>query len=269
MLISIVSHQQLDLALPALQDVHAWLAPEDEIILTLNTPEDETALQAWLHLAHRPIRIVRNAKPLGFGANHNQAFGQAPCDVFVVMNPDIRCAGLDRSLLLNGFGQLALRADSPRVDATPASMGTLLHPTESTRPGAIAPVVMGPDGSVQDSVRKWPTLARFVGRLWDRLLARPRTPDYSWGDTPIAVDWAAGMFVAFDARAFKSVGGFDEGYFMYLEDADIGRRLARAGWSTVLMPGLEVVHDARRASFRSMQHMAWHLASAWRFLRSG
>ena len=252
MLISIVSHQQLDLALPALQDVHAWLAPEDEIILTLNTPEDETALQAWLHLAHRPIRIVRNTRPLGFGANHNQAFGQAPCDVFVVMNPDIRCAGLDRQLLIRSFGEMALRDGS-----TPAAMG------------AIAPVVLGPDGRVQDSVRKWPTFARFAHRLLIRLLARPRTPDYTWGETPIVVDWAAGMFVAFDAQAFKAVGGFDEGYFMYLEDADIGRRLARAGRSTVLVPGLEVIHDARRASFRSMQHMAWHLASAWRFLRSG
>ncbi len=79
------------------------------------------------------------------------------------------------------------------------------------------------------------------------------------------VDWLAGMFVCFDRAAFAQVGGFDEGFFMYLEDADIGRKLARAGYGSYVCTEQFVVHDAQRASKRSLTHLKWHLGSAFRY----
>jgi GT2 family glycosyltransferase len=98
-----------------------------------------------------------------------------------------------------------------------------------------------------------------------RLISRRRLPDYRWATEPIAVDWSAGMFVAYRSDAFRAVGGFDERFFMYLEDADICRRLYASGWATMLQPACPVVHAAQRRSHRNMQHLAWHLRSAMQF----
>jgi N-acetylglucosaminyl-diphospho-decaprenol L-rhamnosyltransferase len=74
------------------------------------------------------------------------------------------------------------------------------------------------------------------------------------------------MFVAFDRDAFREVGGFDEGFFMYLEDADICRRLGEHGWATVYQSAWSVIHDAQRKSHRNLAHLRWYLSSALLFL---
>jgi GT2 family glycosyltransferase len=63
------------------------------------------------------------------------------------------------------------------------------------------------------------------------------------------------------------VRGYDEGYFMYLEDADICHRLWLSGGKVVVCTSTEVVHDARRATLKSARHMRWHAASLLRYLR--
>jgi GT2 family glycosyltransferase len=85
----------------------------------------------------------------------------------------------------------------------------------------------------------------------------------------VRVDWVAGMFIVFRSDAFRSVGGFDERYFLYYEDVDICRRLGAAGASVIYEPGAEVIHDARRASRRELRRAVHHLSSAVRFLVSG
>jgi GT2 family glycosyltransferase len=127
----------------------------------------------------------------------------------------------------------------------------------------VAPVVLSGQGQVEDSVRHFPTFTRLARRV----LLRQRNPDYRWDRTPIEVDWTAGMFVLFRPEAFRAVGGFDDRrFFMYFEDVDICARLWRRGWSVVLQPQVSVVHDAQRASHRSMKHLRWHLTSAARYL---
>jgi GT2 family glycosyltransferase len=104
-------------------------------------------------------------------------------------------------------------------------------------------------------------------RVLRRIFGQRLRPDYSLdGDVPFAVDWAAGMFLLFDSAAYRSVGGFDERYFMYLEDADICHRLWAKGRRVIAAPSVSVVHDAQRASRRSLKHMRWHGASMARFL---
>jgi GT2 family glycosyltransferase len=49
-------------------------------------------------------------------------------------------------------------------------------------------------------------------------------------------------------RAFAEVGGFDEGFFLYMEDADFCRRLHRAGWEVEYLPGVSLRHGYARAS---------------------
>jgi N-acetylglucosaminyl-diphospho-decaprenol L-rhamnosyltransferase len=230
---SLVSHGQLHLVKDFLRDFQQSDFHSVEIILTLNIPEDESALVEFQTL---PIKIVRNATPKGFGANHNFAFSMSKGDVFVIVNPDIRL----RSFRLE----------------------TLLDVFKMDRVGACAPVVLSSSGAIEDSARHFPSVRSLFKRA---LFGRPGA-EYTWAQSAIKVDWTAGMFVAFRPVAFEQVGGFDEGYFLYYEDADICRRLAKNGWSTMLQPATTVVHDAQRASRHSRQHLKWHLASIFRFI---
>ncbi|WP_103727347.1 glycosyltransferase family 2 protein [Novosphingobium sp. HII-3] len=230
--LSIVSHGQGDLIRHLLGDLRRLNLRGISIILTLNIPEDE----GWLAAADGlPIRIIRNERPLGFGANHNQAFACSTDTLFCVVNPDIRLPD-------DGLVRLPPYFADQRV-------------------AACAPLVVGSDGEVQDSARRFPNLLRLARRV----VLRQREADYA-PDAAADVDWVAGMLVLFRREAFAQVGGFDEGYFMYLEDADICRRLRRAGWKTVYQPSVTVVHDARRDSHRSLRHLRWHMRSMIRFL---
>lgn len=230
---SIVSHGQLRMIVDLLADLRAFLKSTESIILVLNIPEDESPLREFSDL---PITIIRNAQSEGFGANHNKAFEVSPSLYFIVINPDVRLRRLSMSLLLEPF----VAADV----------------------AAVAPLILSPDGKVEDSVRRFPTF----GRLFVRSVLRRRKPDYAAGNMPIDVDWSAGMFVMFRSSAFRRVAGFDTRYFMYMEDADICRRLGKSGFRTILQPHTYVVHDAQRASRRNFQHLRWHLSSAFRFL---
>lgn len=230
---SLVSHGQLPMISEFLEDFRTHAFDNVRILLTINIPEDESSLSDFADL---PITIIRNKTPKGFGANHNSAFVQSSGDIFVIVNPDIR---------LNDF----------KLDSL-----TSLFDTADV--GACAPMVRSSSGSIEDSARRFPTIMS----LFRRAIVGRRGADYTWSNSPISVEWAAGMFVAYRPAAFAEVGGFDERFFMYYEDADICRRLAKHCWSTVLQPQTSVIHDAQRASRHSRQHMKWHLQSIFRFL---
>ena len=219
-----------------LSDIQRGVDCSFEIVLTLNLPEDESFLDAFIDL---PIHVIRNSSPKGFGANHNAAFVASRGEHFVVVNPDIRAR--DFSLL------------------------PLILTLSGSRVGACGPVVLNASGDVEDSARRFPSLWRLTQRIVGRIAKMKRAPDYRWHDRSISVDWLAGMFVMFHRDAFKEVRGFDERFFMYMEDADICRRLRVIGWETRLCPETTVIHDGQRASRRSVRHMTWHLRSAFRY----
>lgn len=231
--LSIVSHGQASLVRLLLSDLAALPQQNFEVIITINLAEDESPYQGQPF----PLRIIRNDLPKGFGANHNSAFSQSTGRWFAVVNPDVRINALDLLTLL-----------SPFVDQSVA---------------AVAPVVLSSDGKVEDSARRFPTLIRFAKRV----LLRLRDADYNVGPVPYLVDWVAGMFVVFRRDAYQNIGGFDDRrFFMYLEDADICRRLGKVGLKVMVNPNVQVIHMAQRASRRNLKHMRWHAVSALRYL---
>lgn len=231
--LSIVSHGQLDLIEPLLQMLDAQQREDFGVILTLNIPENESPLVEYGF----PLKIIRNALPKGFGANHNAAFAAVHSDYFVIVNPDIRFETLDLERMIEPFS-------APTV-------------------GCCAPLVVSPLGLPEDSARRFPTWTRLARRL----NVSKRVPDYVYREHPIDVDWVGGMFIVFRHAAFEAVGGFDDKrFFMYYEDVDLCKRLHLAGWRVMLHPKAEVVHDAQRASHRNFRHMRWHATSLFRFL---
>ncbi|MDC0906584.1 glycosyltransferase family 2 protein [Gammaproteobacteria bacterium] len=233
--ISIVSHGQGELIRPLLKDflLADFTAFEDVLlIITLNIEEDD------LFLLEPPIRtiVIRNLWPMGFGANHNQAFGVSDADYFVVINPDIRLVDFSFSRLIT---------ENKAID------------------GVCSPAVRSPSGFFEDSARRYPS----VSRILKRVLLRRRELDYSEDNSGcIQVDWVAGMFMLFKSQTFRRFGGFDTRYFMYLEDADICRRLNHSGFKVLYDLRQYVIHDARRNSFKNHQHLKWHLRSMFRFI---
>jgi N-acetylglucosaminyl-diphospho-decaprenol L-rhamnosyltransferase len=231
--LSIVSHRQSHMIRPLLADL-AQLAQQDfEVIITINLPEDESPYQGFPF----PMRIIRNDKPKGFGANNNAAFENSRGRFFAVVNPDVRIRSLDFTELTSPFVNQKL--------------------------AAVAPVVLRCDGKVEDNARRFPTLKRFAKRI----LFQRRDPDYKLQPAAFPVDWVAGIFVVFRPEAYRQVAGFDDRrFFMYLEDADICRRLQKDGWQVMLHPKVSVFHTAQRASHRNIRYMRWHIVSAFRYL---
>jgi N-acetylglucosaminyl-diphospho-decaprenol L-rhamnosyltransferase len=232
--ISVVSHNSGYHLETLFMDLSESLPPHAEVILTINTPEDESYLNSAVGF---PLTIIRNSTPLGFGANHNQAFAISSGNRFVIVNPDVR------------------------IQSNP---WCALDKVFDSNTGACAPIILSPTGDIEDSVRRFPTIVKLLMRV----VLAIRRPDYIAPDklTPVVVDWVAGMFVMFDSTSFRAVGGFDTSYFMYLEDVDICRRLVSIGKKVLWVPSCNVVHDAQRASRNSWQHRRWHARSMIRFL---
>ena len=76
--------------------------------------------------------------------------------------------------------------------------------------------------------------------------------------------YLSGCCMLIRSEAFRRAGGFDERYFLYLEDADLTRSLARDG-RCVHLPVAAVVHNWGRGNYRNLWLMAVNLASAWHY----
>jgi N-acetylglucosaminyl-diphospho-decaprenol L-rhamnosyltransferase len=226
---SVVSHGQIGLVNTLIADLVRHSSPRlRRLVVTLNIPEDDPIRPAD---ARFDILVLRNARVSGFGTNHNLAFRQCDTRWFAVLNPDLR------------FSDDAL--------------GLLLAACEP-QDGLIAPLILDAEGHPADAARRLPTPLLVAAR---RLQRRSRGPDPDF-------DWLAGMCLMLDAEAFRSLGGFDERYFMYCEDTDLCLRMQLAGWSVRQVPSVRIVHEARRESRRSVRYLRWHVTSLIRLWTS-
>jgi N-acetylglucosaminyl-diphospho-decaprenol L-rhamnosyltransferase len=141
-----------------------------------------------------------------------------------------------------------LLALNPDTAVTDGALDAVLEAMEEHPDVAVAgPRLLRPDGSLDHaSKRSFPTplsaLGHFtgVGRRAGASgkLAAYRAPDVDSG----RVDAVNGAFMLMRRSAFEQVGGFDEGYWMYMEDLDLSYTLAQAGWGTWYEPGATVMH---------------------------
>jgi N-acetylglucosaminyl-diphospho-decaprenol L-rhamnosyltransferase len=234
--VSVVSHAQIALIFNLLKDLERFCRKSRiEVILTLNL--DEELPFSPNHFSW-PVRIIRNDVPIGFGANHNQAFERSAGRYFCVVNPDIR-------LVANPFPGL--------IDCF-----------EKAEVGVAAPVVLDGDGLVEDSSRRFPTPLGIAHKT----VQRHNPPDYVVLGEVIYPDWVGGMFMIYPSGVFRAIEGFDERYFMYYEDVDICARLWLRGYQVAVCPKVEVTHHAQRASHKSFRYLRWHLESMGRFFLS-
>lgn len=171
-----------------------------------------------------PFKLTQvfNEEPAGFGTNHNRAFELCRSNFFCVLNPDIELC--DSSVW-------------PR----------LLQSLADPQVGCAYPSLLNADGTRQENEREVVTPMALVRR---HLLKHPQR----------RADWASAAFWLVPARAWRSIGGFDESYYMYCEDVDFCLRLQMAGWK-LARADTTAVHDAGWSSRRLGAYLVWHLSS--------
>ncbi len=173
---------------------------------------------------------------LGYGTAVNRAVATVPAD---------------------GEGNEFVLVANPDVVWSPGSIDALLEAAERwPQAGAVGPLIRDPDGAVYPSARHLPGLVRggmhaVVGFVWKN---NPWTRSYRqehMEPSERPVGWLSGSCLLMRRKAFDAIGGFDERYFMYMEDVDLGDRLGRAGWLNVYVPGSEILHDKGHSTGRN------------------
>lgn len=163
----------------------------------------------------------RNA---GYAAGVNAGFAAAPGRDVLLLNPDVALAGPEPVRELIAF-----------ADAHPGL-------------AVVGPRLVSEDGTAQASARQYPSLAAVaatfprLGALGPLRRSRERYEDPSRAQAPVEVDWVIGAAMLIRRDAFELVGGWDESYFLYLEDTDFCRRCRRAGRAVAYLPAVSLLH---------------------------
>ena len=142
---------------------------------------------------------------------------------------------------------LVLNADAWLV--ADAGERLLSFAREYERAGFVAPRLLNPDGSLQPSVRAFPTPWRLATEYFflRKLAPRSRALNAFYGagfrhDEVREIDFAKAAGFLLSRAAFDEVGPFDEEFFLFSEETDWCYRLREAGWKSYFYPGAEIVH---------------------------
>jgi len=175
------------------------------------------------------VCLIANEENRGFPAANNQGIDVADGRYILLLNPDTE-------VLDDALATMVAFADA--------------HPDTAI----VGPQLVNPDGTVQSSRRRLPTLLTAVfestwlepwapRRLLDhyRILDRP-------DDAIQDVDWVTGAAMLARREAVEEVGLLDEGFFMYSEELDWCRRFREAGWRVVYLPTAQIVHHVGKSS---------------------
>ncbi len=225
----IVSWNVRDLLQRALASVYAsWgEQPGLEIIVVDNASHDDSV--AMLRENFPGVHIIANTENRGFTGGNNQGLAAATGDFLLLLNPDTEVVD----------------------DALPRMAAYLqAHPDV----GMVGPQLLNPDGSVQSSRRRFPTLpVLFLESTWlEKLAPRKLLRSYYAQEQPDDlvqdVDWITGAAMLTRRETVAQVGGMDEGFFMYSEELDWCRRIREAGWRVVYFPEARIVHYEGKSS---------------------
>jgi GT2 family glycosyltransferase len=232
-----------------LDSLQHFLADDLEVIVVDHASEPA----ATAHLVKRfPwIRLIEVGANPGFAAGVNRGAREARGRYLLLLNPD--CI-VDQDV------------------ARPLAVWLDAHPEVAVS----GPLVRETDGSIQASARRFPNMTTglagrtsWLSRVWPtNRWTRRNLVTWEAPDDPLEVDWVSGACMMVERHAFDSVGGMDEQFFLYWEDADLCFRLKRAGWLTVYNPVGGVTHLTSRSSSlaRKQSLIAFH-RSAYRYFR--
>ena len=175
------------------------------------------------------MRVIHMPRNGGFAYGCNGGWRAGGSELVLFLNPDAR-----------------LEADA---------LARLAHVLEiDPAAGVVGPRTLRTDGTLAWSIRRFPSLRSTYGQA---LFLHRLAPRASWVDEvvrdparyerPGRVDWLPGACLLVRRSTLEAVGGFDEGFFMYVEDIDFCWRVSRAGLDVVYSPDAICVHEGGRS----------------------
>ncbi len=183
----------------------------------------------------------------GFGGGHNAVLDRLTSTYHAIINPDI----LLRENTLELLAQFM--DDNPDV-------------------GLCTPLVLNPDGTHQEVPKREPKYRYLVSRELERFGG----PFTKWRDeytrrkedlsVPTDVEFCTGCFMFIRTELFKKLGGFDERFFLYCEDADLTKRVLQEA-RVVYFPDAEAVHRWERGSSHNRKLFFMHVKSMQQYFR--
>lgn len=222
---------ELDATLASLPAGLQGLPWEAVVVDNASSDGSERAVE---RTANPQVHLIRQPANEGFARGVNAGIAATTAPLVLVLNPDC--------VLAPGAAQ-QLKAELERHAGC----------------AIVGPRILDPDGTLQQSARGDPTLMTgLFGRrgTWSRRFPETRVARRNLAAedavrsnaTSVVVDWVSGACLLARRDALAAVGGFDERYFLYWEDADLCRRLRKASWHVRYVPGATVTHQVGRSS---------------------
>lgn len=218
-----------------------------ELSLTLVDNASPDGSGEWLAAQNfgAPVRVLRMTQNVGFGKGHNAVLPGLSSDYHFVVNPDV-------TLEDDAVSRLCAWMDA--------------HPDVVMA----TPRLVFPSGEEQYTAKRRPTALAILARQLPLPFLKKIERHYLMLDEdltkPQEIDFCTGCFFVIRTEVFRAMGGFDESYFVYVEDADITREAQKFG-KVMYVPDVRVRHawhrDARRRwknfwlQILSMLHY-WH-----------
>ena len=193
------------------------------------------------------IHYIFNNANIGYGRAHNIALRKAIeiSDYHIVLNPDIEFT-------------------SETLDACIAFMN------QQKNVGLLMPKVLYPNGEIQYLCKQIPTpfdliMRRFIPSFLKPMFkARLDAYELKFKDfsKSMEIPNLSGCFMFIRCEALKTVGLFDENFFMYLEDTDLSRRI-NSQYKTMYYPEASIIHHYEKGSYKNYKLLKYHIQSAF------
>jgi len=193
-----------------------------KVIVVDNASKDSSV--DGLDRINLPVTIIRNSENKGFGVACNQGAAISQSEYILFSNPDTR---LFKNALDNAV--------------------SFSHDSSHDRVGIVGIQLVGSQGNIQRNCTRFPTPLNFwCSILGIDKLAKNKTISYvmrEWNhENTQAVDHVIGAFYLMKREVFRSVGGFDENFFVYFEDLDLSYRLHQQGWQSYYLADVQSFH---------------------------
>ncbi len=207
-----------------------------------NASTDGTAEQ--VEKRYPSVKVLKNLKNMGYACAVNKGVASVAGDFFIIANADVV---FHRDTVCQMVEHLIIHRDV----------------------GVVGAQQVFPDGKWQRSYGNVPGIVDSVKNLigittlhnWVRRFAWPRRID----TYPKEVGYIDGAAMAIRKEAYEFVGGFDENFFFYGEEADFCFRLKKSGWRVVFLPSSLLTHirggSSRRADPSSEKYLQLHVNS--------
>lgn len=230
-----------------LASLYAEPAPKSSFTVWVvdNASADDSVEMVRREFPH--VRLIENQENLGFVKANNQAIAQTTDYRYV--------------FLLNSDAYLE----------SPAALDALVKfMDDNSKVGIAGARVHNPDGTLQLSCRRFPTLRAgfFRNTLLGRLFPKNRyAREYLMGDidhtVPRKVDWVSGCAMFIRRELVEKTGGLDERFYMYCEDVDICRQAWDLGYEVWYCPTARVFHRIGASSDKNIEKMTWVFHQSW------